>query len=87
MSCHENAKKRRFHGWTNPVLISVPEAPLPSLRIQTWLKTELVKYQESILTKEHKLAELQVVRLEFEKLSGLEKLSMYMSCPDDSVCW
>jgi hypothetical protein len=24
MSCHENAKKRRFHGWTNPVLISGP---------------------------------------------------------------
>jgi hypothetical protein len=22
MSCHENAKKQRFHGWTNPVLIS-----------------------------------------------------------------
>jgi hypothetical protein len=22
MSCHENAKKRRFHGWTNPVLIN-----------------------------------------------------------------
>jgi hypothetical protein len=22
MSCHENAKKRRFHGWTNPVLIT-----------------------------------------------------------------
>jgi hypothetical protein len=26
MSCHENAKKRRFHGWTNPVLIIVPKA-------------------------------------------------------------
>jgi hypothetical protein len=22
MSCHENTKKRRFHGWTNPVLIT-----------------------------------------------------------------
>jgi hypothetical protein len=22
MSYHENTKKRRFHGWTNPVLIS-----------------------------------------------------------------
>jgi hypothetical protein len=21
MSCHENAKKQRFHGWRNPVLI------------------------------------------------------------------
>ncbi|KAJ7776682.1 hypothetical protein B0H14DRAFT_3508262 [Mycena olivaceomarginata] len=26
MSCHENAKKRRFHGWKNPVLISVTTA-------------------------------------------------------------
>jgi hypothetical protein len=25
MSCHENAKKQRFHGWTKPVLITTAD--------------------------------------------------------------
>jgi hypothetical protein len=31
MSCHENAKKQRFHGWTNPVLITAVKGSLASI--------------------------------------------------------